>query len=538
MNTTLTGSARLLKTSSYYGVAGVAVVAVLVLIGWTFDLEVLKRVIPGVVAMNPLTATLFLFCALSWSLDNVFWKKSRLPSQLFAVAVVVIALLRLIDYTLKMEYGIDTVLFAEKLTEDRDLGISNRMAVNTAFCFLLSGTALFFYTSVHRWRFHVAEGAALLTLFTALLALIGYVYVVDIFFDLLVNLPMALHTAFSFILLSLSILFTHPTRGMVAEITSPWAGGIVARKLIPVVVLVPVFLGGTLLLGQWQNAYGSDFGIAVYTLCVIVLLVIVSLGIIRSLNKSDEGRVVAEMSLMHANTALRQRTGDLERTNRELEAFTYSVSHDLRTPLRAINGYVKLLREDHAQELGSEGGDLLGIIQRNSDKMNALIDDLLWYARVGRSEMKVTRVDLNELIDTVLKDLSAAQPHQAKVQVEAVPAVKGDPILLSFLWQNLLSNALKYSSKKPQPEVHVGHRVQDKQVVYFVRDNGAGFDMRHYNELFGVFHRLHSDKEFKGTGVGLAIAQKIVEKHHGKIWAEGKVGEGATFYVTLGAAEA
>ena len=231
---------------------------------------------------------------------------------------------------------------------------------------------------------------------------------------------------------------------------------------------------------------------------------------------------------------LRQQSAELISANTELESFSYSVSHDLRAPLRAIDGFALMLEEDYAAHLGDEGKRLLSVIRTNSRKMGLLIDDLLALSRIGRREMSKSTVPMQSVAQEVIQEaLEAEGRSRAQVDLAALPAVRGDRRLLRQVWMNLISNALKYTSRVAQPRVEISGYRDGAEIVYRVQDNGAGFDMRYYDKLFGVFQRLHRDDEFAGTGVGLAIVQRVVKRHRGRVWAEGKPHAGATFYFAL-----
>jgi len=219
--------------------------------------------------------------------------------------------------------------------------------------------------------------------------------------------------------------------------------------------------------------------------------------------------------------------------NKELEAFSYSVSHDLRAPLRAVTGYAQMLREDYSDILDAEGNRLLRTISENAEKMGKLIDNLLTFSRLGRKELSLRDTDMNELMQQVMREINRTTPHKAKITVANLQSVKSDPDLLARVMFNLIENAIKYSSKKANPLVEINSYTADGQVVFCIADNGAGFNMKYYDKLFGVFQRLHAVDEFDGSGVGLAIVQRIVSKHGGRVWAKSKLDEGATFCVAL-----
>ncbi|HEX9876593.1 MAG TPA: response regulator [Gammaproteobacteria bacterium] len=228
-----------------------------------------------------------------------------------------------------------------------------------------------------------------------------------------------------------------------------------------------------------------------------------------------------------------ERTRELETANKELESFSYSVSHDLRAPLRAIDGFSRILEEQHSDRLNEECRRLLGVIRENSRKMGDLIDDLLEFSRLGRKPLSTAEIDMKRLAEEVFAELQAGNERRPKLMLSALPSAQGDATLVKQVWINLLGNAIKFSSKSQQPVIEVSGQEIGAEIVYCVKDNGAGFDMRYYDRLFGVFQRLHGEQEFAGTGVGLAIVQRVVSRHGGRVWAEGKVNEGATFYFAL-----
>jgi signal transduction histidine kinase/HAMP domain-containing protein len=250
-----------------------------------------------------------------------------------------------------------------------------------------------------------------------------------------------------------------------------------------------------------------------------------------------EDQRVAEESLRSLNADLedrvRVRTSQLEAANKDLEAFSYSVSHDLRAPIRAINGFSALLVADHGAQFDDEAKRKLGVIRSEADRMGALIDDLLAFSRLGRKALQTSEIDMQELATSVYRRLTSANPSSVDFRVGTLPRALGDRSLMEQVWVNLVSNAIKFSSKKASPLIEVGAISEQHEYVYFVRDNGAGFDPRHQGQLFGVFQRLHHSDEFPGTGVGLALVHRIVNRHGGRIWAEAKLGEGATFHFTL-----
>jgi PAS domain S-box-containing protein len=257
-----------------------------------------------------------------------------------------------------------------------------------------------------------------------------------------------------------------------------------------------------------------------------------------SIDISERKKAEEEVRQLNENLEKKvaERTEQLINVNKELESFSYSVSHDLRAPLRAINGYANMIVEDYNKVLDEEGKRLLEVVQYNAKKMSTLIDDLLAFSRLGKKEIEKTTIDMEELVDATLSELSKTAERFAEIKKGKLTSVKADYSLMNQVFLNLISNGIKYSSKKEKPVVEINSSVKDNEVIYSVSDNGVGFDMKYSHKLFGVFQRLHSGEEFEGTGVGLAIVQRIINKHGGKVWADAQLGKGATFYFSLPAA--
>lgn len=245
----------------------------------------------------------------------------------------------------------------------------------------------------------------------------------------------------------------------------------------------------------------------------------------------------AEQEIRQLNQNLevkvKERTAQYQSVNKELESFSYSVSHDLRAPLRAVDSYAQILIEDHSKNLEEDGKLILQNIKYNTRKMGLLIDELLAFSRLERAELERRKIDMNELVRAAIEEVNHIHPNRASIHVSQLPVVYADYSLLYRVILNLLSNAIKYSSKKEQQVIEIFAENENAKNVFVVKDNGAGFDMRFADKLFGVFQRLHSETEFEGNGVGLAIVKRIINKHGGEVWGKGKVNEGASFYFAL-----
>jgi light-regulated signal transduction histidine kinase (bacteriophytochrome) len=254
----------------------------------------------------------------------------------------------------------------------------------------------------------------------------------------------------------------------------------------------------------------------------------------RDLEREGAERQRVEIALEAAKATTDAANEALEQANEQLESFSYSVAHDLRAPLRAIDGFSKILIQDHAASLDAEGRRVLGVVITSVAKMGALIDDLLTFSRLGRAELAPLPIDMVELVGRIAREMQAEEPSRVvDLTVEPMERGAGDPALIRQVWTNLLSNSMKFTRYRDSAQIVVSCQRRDDEVVYSVTDNGAGFDMTYAAKLFGVFQRLHSPTEFEGTGIGLAIIERIVKRHGGQVWAEGVVDQGATFSFSL-----
>lgn len=271
----------------------------------------------------------------------------------------------------------------------------------------------------------------------------------------------------------------------------------------------------------------SILGSTDYFLLLLLLLIILMVALLTE-------RVEKVRTLNKLNDELQREATKLEDANQELEAFAYSVSHDLRVPLRAIDGFSRIVIEDYENELDEEGVRLLNIIRENTKKMGQLIDDILLLSRAGRQEMNMSELDMKSLAENVYREFNQdTENRNIKYIVGDLPRVVADRLLLTQVLTNLVGNAIKFTGKTENPVIEVGFKEDEDNYVYYVKDNGEGFNMKYYDKLFGLFQRLHSQDEFEGTGVGLSIVQRIISRHSGRVWGEGEVGVGATIYFSL-----
>ena len=785
-----------LETAPAAAAALAILVAGVVLTGWILGSDLLTRILPASVAMNPMTAVAFVLAAISlWLQRSPAVAPARdlrrlHLARLAAAAVIMIGLLRLVALVSGADVGVDEWLFADRLA-GADVAFPNRMAPNTALNFVLLGLALATLDTTTSHGRRPAESLASAVFLIALLALTGYAYRVPEFTGVASFIPMALPTAAVFASLAAGVFVARQDSGMMAVITGQSLGGVMARGLLPVLVLAILMLGWLRLEGERRGFYGPGLGVALYTVTNIMVISTLIWWSARSLHLADAeranlaaqqrdseaqvrllldstaeaiygidvdghctfsnracvrmlgytdsgellgkdmhalihhsrpdgtpytvadcciyravradspahvddevfwradgssfaveywsypmrrddgpvgavvtflditerrqaeerlrqseertraiietasdafisidadgivigwnrqaetmfgwmrdeavGRRLSDMivpeqyraghehglrrfaasgagpvldkrieitalrrdgeefpvelaiwpvhaegghtfnafvhditerkraadSILALNAELGASAVQLQQTNRELEAFSYTISHDLRAPLRHIDGYARMLHEDAGDQLDADMRRYLDTISDSARQMGALIDDLLAFSRLGRKPVERTEVDMHALLERVVQELGGAD----RVSLGALPAAQVDPVLLKQVWVNLLSNALKYSAPRGDAaRIEISGEHGDGIVRYQIRDNGVGFDMRYADKLFGVFQRLHSHDEFEGTGVGLAIVQRIVLRHGGAISAQAEPGRGAIFTFEL-----
>jgi len=894
---------KLVRWSVYLSVVVICIASV-VLSGWVFDISSLKRPIPNLVAMNPTSAVAFIFS--SGSLLLLTTKKisqpKRIAAYLLGVLALVIGTLKIIGVIFNFDWQIDQVLFAEKIKTEIAGNVSNRMAPNTAVCFLLTGVSLLLLKYNDRLIRLLSQFSALIIALLALLALIGYLYREKTSYGVLVYIPMAIHTSFCFLLLSISILFSTAGKGIIKELISPFAGGSIARVMIPVAIVVPIVLGFARLWGEWTGLFPLEMGVALLVLSIVIIFLIFIWFVASSLNKKDflnkqienalreseeqmqtlfktapdavvvidqdgkiikwnyqsellfkwtesevigkllsetiiplrfreahkkglkhflstgegpllgklvetnavtktgsevdialsiaptkkiknqtlfigfvrditekkraeqtlreseekfkgllesapdamvivneEGKIIlinqqtvnlfgytkeelnnqkveilvpgnfqdkhiqhranyfkdprirvmgagfelfalrkdgsqfpVEISLSplqttegilvsaairditerkksnqllreseekfqkafqssaagitltrlsdskyrDVNDAFIKLTGytkeeiidhtsaelgiivdfnkreeiseqirekgfaknfeitimnkpgnklevlgaaetielngekyaitiiyditerkraeeQLETANKELEAFSYSVSHDLRAPLRIIDGYAEILTTEYKVKLDEEGKRVLSVITENARKMGKLIDDLLNLSRMGRKEMIVQKVDMTRLVKSIIAENEFSKTKTEIIRIDKLEPAYCDSSLIRQVWINLISNAVKYTSGNKEPLIEINSTKEETEIIYSVKDNGVGFDMKYADKLFGVFQRLHKTTEYEGTGVGLALVHRIITRHRGRVWSEAEKDKGAVFYFSL-----
>ncbi len=515
-------------------VAFTAAVALLVLLGWALDIRVLKSVLPHLTTMKANTAACLGLTAAALWLSRTAESRLRHRVAVWAIAAVVMATaaITLGEYAFGWNAGIDELLFRDPLHAGTQYP-PGRFAPGTGICCLLFSGALLAIDV----RPRVSEGFTLAGLLVAVIGLIGYLYSLPTLYGAGLYTSLALHTVAGFLAIGTGIAAARPRRGIALLFGDPEI-----RPLMTGAVLFPMVLGSFSLVGQRLGWYGGEFTLALFSMLLMLFTAALVWKTGRERQRVDAQRRQAEEELRRLNLELesrvRDRTQDLVAANKEMEAFSYSVSHDLRAPLRSIDGFSEILLEDHAAQLDEEGRRYLERIRANAKGMSGLISDMLTLAKISRAELKREEIDLSELALKVLAALRAQEPgRMMEVEIEPWLTARADPRLVRVALENLLGNAWKFTAKTALGRIRFG-QAAGREPVFYVEDNGAGFDMALAERIFEPFQRLHSAGDFEGSGIGLATVQRIVHRHGGSIRAEGRVGGGARFFFSLEAVSA
>ena len=510
------------------------IIGLVVIIGWTFNIESFKSIFPNIVAMKANTALCIILIGISLFYLNqkqITNPKLRI-AQICAIIVVIIGFLTIIEYLFNYNIGIDQLLFKEQIGAVLTTN-PGRMAESTAFNFLLIGVSLLIIDLKNRYGNSTYQSFVLVAGSISLFSFAGYIYGATTSYSNIIT-PMALNTSIAFIIICLGLLFLRPDQGIMGTFTSSLIGGVMARRLLPPTILILLIIGIIRIIGENLGLYDVATGVTITIISAVIILSFLIWKSAESLNQIDlEARKTKE-KLELSNKTLEKQTKQLKDANDELESFAFSISHDLRTPLRAIDGYSRVLLKRYEDKLDDQGKRFLHNVRDNTNRMAHLIDDILALSRAGRTELKKSNVDMEALIKHVFKELKpTAEGREVQLKVHSLPLVYSDRTAMHQILTNLISNSIKFTEHKENPIIEIGAEKGKTETTYYLKDNGAGFNMKYYNKLFDLFQRLHSQKEFEGTGVGLAIVKRLLNRQGGRIWAESKVNKGATFFFTL-----
>lgn len=454
-----------------------------------------------------------------------FRKKERTAAQICAGISGLIGLLTLSEYLFGWNLGIDQ-LFVPEPTGAVGTSSLGRMSPTGALSYFMIGCALLLLDRQTSQGRRPAEFLALASALVSLLAIFGYIYETKTLYGFASHTQMSFYGAVAILFLSLGILCARPDHGLMARVTSDSFGGIMARRLLPTTIIVPSILGWLRHEGLRTGLYDAEFGTALFSIVNIVIFTGVVWWSINSLHRMDAKRRETEKELKETATKL-------ARSNADLEQFAYVASHDLQEPLRAISGCVQILQQRYQDQIDSSGDEVIKHTVDGATRMQTLINDLLTYSRLTTREGPVELIDCSQILQQAIANLDVAiKENKAVLTYDKLPMVKADPVQLSQVFQNLIGNALKYRSERT-PKIHIGVEEKENEWRFYVSDNGIGIAPQYAERIFRIFQRLHTRKEYSGTGIGLAICKKIVERHGGRIWVESELEEGSTFYFTL-----
>jgi len=472
----------------------------------------------------------------AWSFARAFSRWGMPVARALGAAALSLGALTLAEYVLGRGLGIDELLFRD--LHPSAFGAPGRMAPASAVSLALYGIGILWLTSAAPRAVLWAQICGLAVLGGSATALLGYAYGVPELYRITPHRALALDSALAEAVLGAGILLVRGREGLTAVVASAGPGGVLARRLLLFALIVLPVLGWLCLFGQELGLFDAEFGLALLVLASVVVLGAGMLLTATSLNRAHEQLNAVNRRNLELNERLEQRvqerTAELEAATRELEAYAYSVAHDLRSPLRAIDGFSHILESEYAAGLEGEARELIRTVRANAQKMGRLIDDLLQLYRVSRAPMRTEAVDMSAIVAEAVDEFAGqAAERGLRLEIGRLPPAWGDRRLLKQAWVHLLSNAVKYTARRDQPRVEVQGAREPDRTVYSISDNGEGFDMRYVGRLFGVFQRLHADAAFPGTGVGLAIVKRIVDRHRGTVWAESSPGLGARFSFAL-----
>jgi len=503
-----------------------AIQGAIVLAGWVFDIPVLRNIIPDFIAMKATTALCIILLGISLYLIN---NKKRLSIggkiilKVFLLTIFAVGLFILGDYLFHFNFHIDKLL----LKADTDINNNDPIRMSSVTAFDLCILAIVLWTlTLKKINYKLIQGLILLVFFTAILATSAYLNGVEKFYGISLHTKMSLHTALALIIFSTGVLCAQENHGIMALFTSSTTGGTIARRLIPVIIFVPLLCGWLRFMGEHHGWYESAFGETLFCVINLVIFVIIILWNSRHLMQLD-----LERKRMENN--LKQKSEELAYANKELERFAYVASHDLQEPLRTISNFTEILEEKNVGQTDEESRQYFGFIIDATHRMQNLIKDLLELSKVG-NELSIAWIDCNKIVEEVINEMQASiVKSNAHIKISTLPVFKGNRTGMKQLFQNLISNAIKFCKKNESIEIEIAANENESEFIFSVKDNGIGINDKYKEKIFIIFERVHNSNEYPGTGIGLATCKKIVSLHNGKIWVESELGKGSTFYFSI-----
>ncbi len=533
------------------------------LIGWAFNVPILKS--PGSLfsTIKSNIALCFVFIGISlWLMQTKRVNQRNIKiAKILAAIVTIIGLLTLIEHLTGFNLLIDQILFKE-LPEALNTSSPNRMAFNAALGLVLVGSSILVLDKNIKIGWPLFQIIIIIEGLITFLAALGYIYQASDLYMVYDYTGIAIYATLIFGLIFFAIVFIRPDKGFIGLLIGESPGSVFGRRILPVVITIPIILGWLNTLGQNEGFFDIGLGNALLVFATVMVITTLLWINIISINKTDLKRQKAEAEkqklleqtqqfaeelevsneelqatteeLQVANEELQDTTEELQVANEELQQFAYVASHDLQEPLRTIASFTQLLERRYKGQLDSDADEFMDYIVDGSKRMQYLINDLLEYTRLETKEGEFELTQLEKVIDDALFNLKVSiDENNAEITHDPLPEIRADKNQLILLFQNLIGNAIKF--KKPQfpPRIHISAEKEDKQYVFSVQDNGIGIEPQYAERIFNIFQRLHTRETYQGTGIGLSIAKRIIERHGGQIWVESSLGVGSTFYFTI-----
>ena len=495
--------------------------------GWIFDITIFKSISPSYSTIEPSTALSFILIGISlWLLQtNRVNHRNQKTAQLLALIVLTIGVLAIIEHLFNFNVSLDHMMEAGGIIYISSSGI---MAFSTAINLILISLAILVFDKETDKGYRPSEFLGIAVGYLTIFVIIGYIYQTAVY-SIYLYITMAIYSAFTFIIIVLGILSARPDKGIMEILISNKAGSNFGRKILLAIIISPLVLGWLRLLGQDFLLYDTKFGITLMVFFTILILTVLVTYNIVSTNKVDDKRLKAEKEL-------KKLVEELKHSNYELEQFTYITSHDLQEPLRTIASFTQLMEIRYKNKLDQDADEYIEFIVIAAKRMKMMIQGLIEYSQIGTSETRFKPVDTKEVLDITLSILNSAIGEiNAVITHDPLPAIMGNKRQLVKLFQNLIGNSIKYRNPSEQLKIHISARKDEEnnEYVFSIKDNGIGMEKKYGEKIFEIFKRLHTIDKYAGTGIGLAIAKRIVEHQNGKIWVESEPGRGSTFYFTL-----